>query len=1735
MKHTMFSKVLSALLALVLCLGMVPATAMPAAAAANLGSKEWVARNDDFSGYPVGTDTFYGNAKYNGFGESSHGTYGGESYATYGIIEENGNKMLELVSVNKTGTYFNGPRVSGAHSVTMDVYMPRSTGGSVPGLVLSLFDGLQPSLPGSLLVYIDGGYDIRLVESISTASTTKANVTTTMQKADGNRMALELDSWHTVKMSVEPGKFVVKVWKQGEQEPADNAGAGVCVFENAVFSESMLNGSMMARIQSRARNQAGVAYKVRIDNLKVTKPYESVTLPKMLYGDPGERLTVDAVFTGQDLAAQMPAPKFSYTFSNPALGSASGNGDLILGKEGQGTLTIELADMDGKGTGVTHTAKLVVGGNAVFKFKDALVKVPETDIGKTYKLETVTQYDLNLAIPGHSITWLSNNETVATVDQTGVVTLKDFGTAKITAMVKDSAGNDVGLIASCKVQVGEEPLRILSIGNSYSRDTFYYLSHLAKLVGKRVEAGYLMLGSATLRMHARNVAKNAAEYSYYKSNPMTGEMLGSSGMSSINETVLSQDWDVIMLQQGVEESGVYTTFNADLQFLLDYLADVQPNAKVYWNMTWANQADTKERRADFDHLFDGNQNVMYNAIVECLGRFIVGKDAEYADDFDGWFPVGAAIQNVRATAIGDKLTRDGYHLSLQAGRLTAAMTALKVLFPDADLSKITPEAIKPFLDTDKKDLSTSFPDDPNYANTEANLALIRQSVEAACKDLTKVPAKLKVPTPRTVENTTPETDDVTVGQVTAPMGLHFGDLVVDKAGVIYTTAYECICHVPTRNTGDYKQDGKEGAGILQIWKSTDNGKTWDYDHPLLTIDQRKYEEWGIVPDMYNRYEKVSNGADDYTYFFDGRDPNMGIMYYDMDGNGTEDEVLLYTFWGFQFLESGASNSEGTYLMYSIDGGENWTVPQRVTTQHCPGNGGIKRGDITYFSNGQILVPLYGTPTVVALLLQWDVATQKWVTLSDVVIPNFVPEKGAEMNECSFVAPDPNGDYVEGFVRSNGQVVASHDRGRTWEHIHTIAYNVQQPGWAYIDENRAFATWAFLEGYVRPTKGQMVYFDAGWEATQPAVIHNHYYTGEHDNGDPSSKLLADGRILSIMYDDYFRSIVGKFVDPNDSAFLLPEMDPKAGQITVKEVAGGANVTIGDDLPFAHTLNTTATFAANGKLTVNAANGAVVEFAVGQYGIEAGKATELRVAITNGATYLKAWPVGGTEPAEWTFVQGGTDQISGKAVLTASGVEMGTVKVTRRATITMNKGGETESGKGAVAGVINPAELNNKATWTSSNPKIATVDGEGNVFFVGSGTVTITGEIAGATGSVTYNVKSAPAEVIGRGEKKVIFQDNYESYTVGENTFYNEMSGKGYVGIESQAPVAGVSYYNVEQEGNNKYLKLVARNSKQVWFKVNTPITGDYTVQFDYRNTDGNMDRWMYVTLWQDTDVYGFVQMRGDNFRFQYKDKDGVNTNSDTFYAYDAAVWNTMKIARVNGAVYVKVWPRGTQEPAGWQYSVHADTLPTDVESYFRISFYSKLNEDHVTLLDNLIITQQQVSGADAMTDVGSGDWYYDAVDYVINNKIMSGYNASTFGPNDTLNRAMVVQVLYNKEGQPALNGAKHNFKDVPGTEWYNNAVTWGSNKGVVSGYGGGVFKPNDAVSLEQVAVILHNYAGKPAGNGDISKFGACSDWAQPALKWAAQKGLFDGMEYGSVTASATRAQTAQMLTNYLSGN
>jgi len=166
-----------------------------------------------------------------------------------------------------------------------------------------------------------------------------------------------------------------------------------------------------------------------------------------------------------------------------------------------------------------------------------------------------------------------------------------------------------------------------------------------------------------------------------------------------------------------------------------------------------------------------------------------------------------------------------------------------------------------------------------------------------------------------------------------------------------------------------------------------------------------------------------------------------------------------------------------------------------------------------------------------------------------------------------------------------------------------------------------------------------------------------------------------------------------------------------------------------------------------------------------------------------------------------------------------------------------------------------------------------------------------------------------------------------------------------------------------------------------------------------------------------------------------------------------------------------------------------------------------------------------------SDVSADAWYHTAVNYAVDNGIMGGYGGGKFGPNDTLTRAMVIQMLYNKVGQPKIT-TKHAFTDVPADQWFNNAVTWGTSNGVMGGYGGGKFGPNDNVTIEQIAVILWNYSGNPEFNAELGDVGKYDGWAANGLTWARDNGILHGVNFKNATDNATRAQAAQMLTNYL---
>ena len=217
----------------------------------------------------------------------------------------------------------------------------------------------------------------------------------------------------------------------------------------------------------------------------------------------------------------------------------------------------------------------------------------------------------------------------------------------------------------------------------------------------------------------------------------------------------------------------------------------------------------------------------------------------------------------------------------------------------------------------------------------------------------------------------------------------------------------------------------------------------------------------------------------------------------------------------------------------------------------------------------------------------------------------------------------------------------------------------------------------------------------------------------------------------------------------------------------------------------------------------------------------------------------------------------------------------------------------------------------------------------------------------------------------------------------------------------------------------------------------------------------------------------------------------------------------------------------------QYGNEVDVNPLGNGNY---SF--KMPRSGVKVEATFYCTGSELCPTHHLSDVLVKAWYHDAVDYVVEHGIMTGTSATTFEPNTTLSRAMVAQILYNLEGQPTVTG-ESTFTDVSG-HWAIDAITWAQKTGVVTGYENNTFRPNQAVTREELAQVLYNYAQYkkitlPA-LGDLSKFpdgDKVSPWARTAMKWATGLGVINGYEDSTLEpgGDSTRAQAASILMNF----
>ncbi|MCI7181851.1 MAG: S-layer homology domain-containing protein [Schaedlerella sp.] len=173
------------------------------------------------------------------------------------------------------------------------------------------------------------------------------------------------------------------------------------------------------------------------------------------------------------------------------------------------------------------------------------------------------------------------------------------------------------------------------------------------------------------------------------------------------------------------------------------------------------------------------------------------------------------------------------------------------------------------------------------------------------------------------------------------------------------------------------------------------------------------------------------------------------------------------------------------------------------------------------------------------------------------------------------------------------------------------------------------------------------------------------------------------------------------------------------------------------------------------------------------------------------------------------------------------------------------------------------------------------------------------------------------------------------------------------------------------------------------------------------------------------------------------------------------------------------------------------------------------------------------------DVKPGTWYYGYISDVSTKGLMTGMNETTFNPNGTLVRAQFATILYRMAGTPYTEYT-YKFPDIPNGEFYSMPVTWANNHAIVTGYANtGLFGPNDFITREQLATMLHRYwlfsgfdTGVKANLSNYPDASKVSAFAKDAMGWAVGHGLIQGDNgYLNPQGIVNRAVCATMIARF----
>lgn len=173
---------------------------------------------------------------------------------------------------------------------------------------------------------------------------------------------------------------------------------------------------------------------------------------------------------------------------------------------------------------------------------------------------------------------------------------------------------------------------------------------------------------------------------------------------------------------------------------------------------------------------------------------------------------------------------------------------------------------------------------------------------------------------------------------------------------------------------------------------------------------------------------------------------------------------------------------------------------------------------------------------------------------------------------------------------------------------------------------------------------------------------------------------------------------------------------------------------------------------------------------------------------------------------------------------------------------------------------------------------------------------------------------------------------------------------------------------------------------------------------------------------------------------------------------------------------------------------------------------------------------------------SGHWAEEGIRFCVEAGLFQGTSDTKFSPEQSMNRAMLVTVLWRLAGEPKVSG-KNTFSDVAAGTYYADAIRWASKNGIAEGYSDGTFGVDDSVTRQQLALFLYRYAkhmgydvSKVASLSGFSDAGEVAVWAKTAMGWVTGEGIITGSTGGQLLpkGNATRAQVAMILMRFVEG-